>query len=199
MQCTDLLEATHSIDKSALFHTQSNSILAQEYTRLSQKKLHDVLYDSWYSESRGLAICTSPIIDEFGERTNQILEQVNFQNPSELPVKNPLHVKEVHVYVRVPGMALTPALYTLLIARGFTIVSDFTQGTGGKELWKRLAKSPSANNFKVQIWDTKNKDWFMDNTKQPICHSAENLSDDKTWTNIYKQYKSTTLLVLTHK
>lgn len=181
------------------FHAQSNRTLAREYIRLAQKKLRDIRYDFWYSESRGLAICTSTAIDEFGEQTNQILAQVNFQDYAELPVKNPLQVKEVHAYVKVAGMGLASELYTLLAARGFTVVSDFTQYTGGKELWKKLAKSTSASNFKVQIFDDQNEDWFRDDTLEPICYNTENLSDDKIWIDISKQHKPTTLLALMRK
>lgn len=132
--------------------------------------------------------------NEFKKPAQLTVTKLWFDNRAGLPVKNELQVGKVYTHPDYRGEWLAGALYILLARYGFTIVSDFDQYRGGKELWKKLAAESEARNYVVRVWDDTTTDWVRDQNNEPLKYNANNLADEQVWTQF--KHLPTTLLAL---
>lgn len=207
MKYRDLFEMPYHIDDDlpksiGSTETISDSALTREYQLLNTEDdgIRQVRY--WVASSNSHAIVTVEGKNKFGEDANQIVARIKFKPEltDSVPVQNPLQVDMVQVHELSANQGLTTTLYFALASSGYSVVSDLYQYTGGKMLWKKIARLSQAQGYEVRVWDQAINDWYPDpRTGKAITYTAKNLIDSEVWLAIEKQPSPTTLLVMTEK
>lgn len=119
-----------------------------------------------------------PGIDVYGD--------LQFKNPNlgfkvdQLGLANQkvLQVGLVTVVKESQFMGLGTFLYSSLVQAGFTIISDNHQFKGGKELWKKLGRSPLAG---TAVYLMNRGEVVSDANGNPIEYNGMNIPDDQIW------------------
>jgi len=106
-----------------------------------------------------------------------------------------LQVDIVEVVRKAKFEGLGTFLYSCLVQKGFTVISDTLQFKGGKALWKKIARSHLSNEM-VMIMD--HGDIKMTDDGKPIAYDGSNIPDSDIWSEA-KGEKDYVLLVYTKK
>lgn len=204
MKVSELFEGPYHIDSDYRPHIKMDSYpsmdgLKRENEFLGTLDKDGKEYNFWLSHSKKVAKISTNGKDEIGQIRQLIVAELRFDNRAKLPIKNELQVDTAYTHPDYRGKFLSGGLYILLSRYGYSVVSDFTQYNGGKELWKKLAKESDARKFVVRVWDDETSDWINDADGNPLKFDADNLDDDKVWKDISQHNEATTLLVLQSK
>lgn len=203
MKINDLFEGPYQIG-GQLPHVEvrdsytSLENLKREFDHLGVLTKRDRNFNFWLTKppyrSNTNARVTTDSVNELNKSVQLDVTTLWFDNRAGLPVKNELQVGKVYTHPEFRGMWLAGALYIVLARYGFTIVSDFDQYRGGKELWKKLAAESEARNYVVRVWDDTTTDWVRDQNNEPLKYNADNLADEQVWTQF--KHLPTALLAL---
>lgn len=189
----DLGNLTHPIWKDE--DLISDNALARDYIFLGTLERAGKEFNYHLLKTKRSALVTHK--KENAEKNN-IVVTLLFQKAPGLPVKNELQVDTVMADPAFQSRDLTSALYIVLARYGYAVISDFTQYTGGKKLWQKLAKESEIRKFVVRIWDDEAQDWVKDENGVPVVYNAANITDDKIWQAVSTD-EGTRLLVLQNK
>lgn len=157
------------------------------YDEIDEIKIHGIKYRLLLNKKKMLAGAFIPgKIEQTGEAVYWVASIIYFKSPmiKNLPVEfvnNILQVDRVATIKKVEGFDLASTLYSCLARKGFTVVSDNIQYTGGKKLWQKLARKSKISDVKVYVFDTQISDVFRDVNDQPLEYNEDNIDDDKIW------------------
>lgn len=100
------------------------------------------------------------------------------------PLSDRLFLQERHISTvpKYEGRGLANHIYAALISEGYVIVSDEVHYLGGKQLWKKIARTKKQNyNYLVYVYDVNNNQYISDASGNPIEYDSTNISDNKIW------------------
>jgi hypothetical protein len=205
MKVSDILfEGPYLIDQDAKPNIKIDSYpslegLKRECNFLGTLEKDGSVFNFWINHSNQVAHVTTEAHDDIKQLRQLVVTTVRFHTKGPgLPVKKELQVDTVYTHSKFRNLWLAGSMYIVLARYGFSIVSDFSQYRGGKELWKKLARESEARKYIVNVWDDGQQDWVKTSTNQVLSYTANNLDDDRVWIDISQHSESTTLLVLRH-
>jgi hypothetical protein len=99
--------------------------------------------------------------------------------------KNPIQVDSAKMDDEYQGAGIVTALYALIVKSGHTVISDATQFTPGKELWKKIARESAKLGLKVYVVDG----------DRHQTYDGENIDDKFIWSTDIDYSKYDVLLI----
>jgi hypothetical protein len=100
--------------------------------------------------------------------------------PAELKGHDILQVTKVSIDPSYEGVGIASLAYALLVAKGYVVISDSSQFTDGKMLWKKLAKEAKLKDYKVYILD--DHYGFKKVGGKLVEYDASNIDNADIWT-----------------
>lgn len=114
------------------------------------------------------------------EVRNKAIFNLNFKPSNTLECEIPefngkriLQVNRVRTFDDFQGLGLATAAYIKLAKAGNVILSDSTQFTDGKMLWKKIINELDFHQYKIDVIDV----------ERGIIGQYDSTNDDKIWTN----------------
>jgi len=117
-----------------------------------------------------------------------VICQLKFKTKPTIDVKHfkgPIQVDSVYLDEAYRGYGIVTALYALIVKSGHTVISDATQFTPGKELWKKIARESVKLGLKVYV---------VDGDKHQT-YDGENIDDKFIWSTDMDYSKYDVLLI----
>ena len=87
----------------------------------------------------------------FSLRFKQTKTIVNY--PEGINRNDVLQVDSVYVSRALKGRGIASFVYSMLVEQGFIVVSDTSQFSDGKELWKKISREAKFNDYVIHIID----------------------------------------------
>lgn len=128
------------------------------------------------------------------EVRNKVIFSLNFKTDTTLECEIPefenreiLQVNRVRTYDDARGLGIAVAAYVNLAKRGFIVLSDNTQFTDGKMLWKSIINEAELKNYKISII----------NVEKGVVGTFQDVDEDKIWT-VDEDYSGERMLLALH-
>ncbi len=122
-----------------------------------------------------------------GEDSNRVIFALRFKQkhtlvkiPKEVKSEKILQVDKVSIDSTFEGNGLASFVYASLIKRGFQVLSDTSQFTDGKMLWKKMASKAKLRDYKIFVLD--DEYGFIQENGEPLQYDGSNIDDSKLWT-----------------
>ncbi|MGI0075987.1 MAG: hypothetical protein ACREAU_01100 [Nitrosopumilaceae archaeon] len=158
----------------------------------------DILLSKTGGSVIGIVPANRPIDNEMGYKDVFFLmfkETLPDYLPRELQHDAAKQVEGVETHKELRGRGLATFAYFTLVAKGYTIISDFYHEFGGLKLWRRLAKLAGANNYNVNIL-LPNGDFVKDRNSNILEFNDGNYPKSKIWSTSPNQKHKDVLLVM---
>ena len=126
--------------------------------------------------------------DELGRKTNFVVFALRFKKkvqailPPSLDINSCFQVNSVFISPEFRNEGISSTVYRYLTSKGLVIISDNTQFTDGKELWKKLVRDTALGEYKIFILDDE-YGFEKDENGDPIEYDGSNIKDSKIWTS----------------
>ena len=124
---------------------------------------------------------------EDGRSTNRIVFSLRFKpshtlaNTINVDDTKIIQVDKVSIDREFGNQGLASFAYSRLAMRGFIILSDNSQFTDGKMLWKKMAERAHLRDYKIYILD--DEYGFITKDGKPVVYDSKNIDDAKIWTS----------------
>lgn len=122
------------------------------------------------------------------EDSNEIIFTLRFKHkhtliktPTELKGKKILQVDKVFTDEDFRGEGFASLVYITLAQKGFIVISDSSQFTDGKMLWKKMAREAHAKDYNVFILDDE-YGFVKGEDGKVMKYDSKNIDDAKIWT-----------------
>lgn len=126
--------------------------------------------------------------DGLGRNTNFVVFALRFKRnvlariPAEVDASMCIQVNSVFISPEFRNEGISSTVYKYLTSKGFVIISDNTQFTDGKELWKKLVRDTAYGEYRIYILDDE-YGFEKDEKGRAIAYDGSNIKDSKIWTS----------------
>lgn len=128
------------------------------------------------------------------EIRNKVIFSLNFKSHNTLERAIPefenreiLQVNRVRTHDDARGLGIAVSAYVNLAKHGFIVLSDNTQFTDGKMLWKSIIDEAELKNYKISII----------NVEKGIVGTFQDIDEDEIWT-VDEDYSGERMLLALH-
>lgn len=209
MKANELFEMPIFVDKEANFNDSFRPFYSQdtidrdfEFIRKGKNPNDDTEYYVAIKKNNSIAVIGIPGTRKDGKPGMEVIGDVDFHKYPNVDglqqIKFPSNVLQINT-VKISDKWKTRGwgylLYLSLVKAGYPLICDFTQFRGGKALWKKIAKSGSFDNIKVNV--IQRGVVMVDEDGKPINYNGDNIHDDEIWSQNFDNKYS--LLVMTQE
>lgn len=136
-----------------------------------------------------------------GYDSNRVVFSLRFKSkhtivkiPQKIDQSRILQVDKVSIDKDFEGFGIASFVYAQLAKRGFLVLSDTSQFTDGKMLWKTMATKANLRNYKIFVLD--DEYGFIKKDGEPVVYDGSNIDDAKIWSSGEDLSKEHTLLLM---
>ena len=179
-------EAPAGMDKKT-YH--SDGALARQYSHLGFEVFDAERVDFYLQDDLRLVGVIKDKKEKTQEMSNLIIFSLRFKThktiinyPEEVLEDKVLQVDSVYTRPEFRTFGIASYVYALLVEKGFIVVSDTSQFTDGKQLWKKISREAKFNDYVIHIIDDENG-FIKDKSGKVIAYDSSNIDDAKIWTS----------------
>lgn len=117
--------------------------------------------------------------------------------PNDIDESKIYQIDKVYINEEFRNKGLTTLIYKTLADRGYIVISDIYQYTGGVKFWKNLSKKIDHSKYKINVLNILSG--YITKHGRVIDYNGSNISDDKIWTSDWNYEGKYLVLVLRTK
>lgn len=179
-------KAPEGMDKKT-YH--SDGALSRQYEHLGFEVFDAERVDFYLQDDLRLVGVIKEKKEKTQEMSNLIVFSLRFKSyktivnyPDGIDTEKVLQVDSVYTRPEFRTFGIASYVYTLLVEQGFIVVSDTSQFTDGKQLWKKISREAKFNDYVIHIIDDE-KGFVKDKSGKVIAYDSSNIDDAKIWTS----------------
>lgn len=179
-------KAPEGMDKKT-YH--SDSALKRQYQFLGFEVFDAERVEFYLQDKLRLVGVIKDKKDKTQELSNLIVFSLRFKThktivnyPDGVEESKTLQVDSVYTRPEFREFGIASFVYTLLVEKGFIIVSDTSQFSDGKQLWKKISREAKFYDYVIHIIDDE-KGFAKDKSGKVIAYDSSNIDDAKIWTS----------------